>query len=127
MVAAGLALVATAAGGLVAVIAPGGVVAVAGPGGLVAVAGLDGVEVAGTGAGWGVAWREAWGAGRGGAVRGASPVMTERGWEDRPTLWLVRRLADQATAAVATIPSSAVAAHNRRTRVTGGRPYRQSG
>lgn len=42
---------------------------------------------------------------------GARPLVTDRGSEDRPMCCPASRLADQATAAVTTIPSSAAADH----------------
>ena len=59
--------------------------------------------------------------GRAGVLSGASPEVTDSGAPARPTLVPASRLADQATVAVATMPSSAAATHNivRRFTVTG--------
>ena len=59
--------------------------------------------------------------GRAGVLTGASPEVTDSGAPARPTLVDASRLADQATVAVATMPSNAAATHNiaRRFTVTG--------
>jgi hypothetical protein len=67
-------------------------------------------------------------AGGGAAVlAGASPEVTDSGSPARPIRVAASRLADQATVAVAAIPSSAAATHNNVRRFTAGPSYSASG
>jgi hypothetical protein len=64
------------------------------------------------GAGCGLAGAGTWIRVVGGRLAGASPTTTDGGSEDRPMPGAASRLAAQATVAVATMPSTAAAAHS---------------
>ncbi len=58
---------------------------------------------------------------------GANPEVTDSGSPARPTRVAASRLADQATVAVAAMPSSAAATHNNVRRFTFNASYSASG
>jgi hypothetical protein len=60
-------------------------------------------------------------------LAGASPVTTDGGSDERPTPGAASWLADQATVAVATMPSTAAAAHNIVRRLTVSSSYSARG
>jgi len=62
-----------------------------------------------------------------GVLAGASPEVTDSGSPARPIRVAASRLADQATVAVATIPSSAAATHNNVRRFTVSPSYSAPG
>ena len=62
-----------------------------------------------------------------GAVRGARPVATERGSEERPTRWPASWLAAQASVALTAIPRTAATAVATDRRVIGRGGYARSG